>query len=387
FVSLMEEIESLVNEKQHQYLKDFARYHKNDDYSIHEDKTCLQYFKTLKSQAIFRGYETATYNRESLASGTAVKVTEDIFNEFNKRSNSPKLNQGTKTRRVYDSDDSEEEVVIYKKKSISIWELWEKLILKMKTGDMHEYKVTVAFILNSWAKTLYTSKLKRSKRFSRGKYSLERLHIIQIGSLISSAQTRKYYPRELVEEDYIIVESVPNYITTSINIHNNIMYSMTTNIKTTKALLANLTRTIFASEVFLLRFSFDVYKVFAHELYNIDKGIYDDEESLNHRFFFWPICGSLCKEELSLLHDDHTHFYNADGVITDRDLNIEFAMLETVGPLNLINNAKETKDFIKTGYGVLSMLHRIGRSFRFGDFGLFKKCSIYFIQVTPIKEV
>ncbi|KAG2229268.1 hypothetical protein INT48_001175 [Thamnidium elegans] len=143
----MEEIESLVNEKQHQYLKDFARYHKNDDYSIHEDKTCLQYFKTLKSQAIFRGYETATYNRESLASGTAVKVTEDIFNEFNKRSNSPKLNQGTKTRRVYDSDDSEEEVVIYKKKSISIWELWEKLILKMKTGDMHEYKVTVAFIL------------------------------------------------------------------------------------------------------------------------------------------------------------------------------------------------------------------------------------------------
>ncbi|KAI8047335.1 hypothetical protein BDF21DRAFT_352394, partial [Thamnidium elegans] len=91
------------------------------------------------------------------------------------------------------------------------------------------------------------------------------------------------------------------------------------------------------------------------------------------------------QEELSLLHDDHTHFYNADGVITDRDLNIEFAMLETVGPLNLINNAKETKDFIKTGYGVLSMLHRIGRSFRFGDFGLFKKCSIYFIQVTPIK--
>lgn len=59
--------------------------------------------------------------------------------------------------------------------------------------------------------------------------------------------------------------------------------------------------------------------------------------------------------------------------------------METVGPLNAINDAKETKDFIKAGYGVLTMLHTIGRSFCFGDFDLFKKCNVYFIQVTPIK--
>lgn len=91
------------------------------------------------------------------------------------------------------------------------------------------------------------------------------------------------------------------------------------------------------------------------------------------------------QEELLLLHNDHTHFYNADGIITDRDLNIEFAVLETVGALNFINDSKETKYFIKAGYGVLSMLHRIGRLFCFGDFDLFKKCNIYFIQVTPTK--
>lgn len=81
---------------------------------------------------------------------------------------------------------------------------------------------------------------------------------------------------------------------TSVDIHNNIIDSIKKNNENSKALLASLTDNIFTTQDALLKFSFDVYKAFAYELYSDDKDIYDDEESLNH-FFVWSICRSLCK--------------------------------------------------------------------------------------------
>lgn len=57
-------------------------------------------------------------------------------------------------------------------------------------------------------------------------------------------------------------------------------------------------------------------------------------------------------------------------------------ILETTGPLLITNDQKETNDNIKSGFGLVAMLHTIGREFFYGDFSLFKKIGVFFIQAT-----
>lgn len=123
------------------------------------------------------------------------------------------------------------------------------------------------------------------------------------------------------------------------------------------------------------------------------------EISYNYRIL-WPILDSLSElilatkfqpgeirlkaicEELKLLNKDNNDYYNADGVILNTKHNIEIAILETTGPLLISNNQKETQDYIKAGYGLVSILHNMGRIFSYGDFGIFKKIGAFFIQAT-----
>lgn len=68
-------------------------------------------------------------------------------------------------------------------------------------------------ILNEFDKRVNFPKLKQNTKARRIIYDnkKERLHIIQLGSHISSAQTKKYYPRELIEGNDIVVEKVLNF--------------------------------------------------------------------------------------------------------------------------------------------------------------------------------
>lgn len=90
---------------------------------------------------------------------------------------------------------------------------------------------------------------------------------------------------------------------------------------------------------------------------------------------------AIC-DELKLLHKDDKSYYNADGIIINNKHKIEIATVETTGPFHLSNNPKETQDYIKAGYGLVSMLHCIGRKFPYGNFDTFKKIGVFFIQVT-----
>jgi hypothetical protein len=83
-------------------------------------------------------------------------------------------------------------------------------------------------------------------------------------------------------------------------------------------------------------------------------------------------------QELKLIHNDDRHFYNADGIISNIESEIEIAILETTGPLLQQNDPKETQDYIKAGYGLVAMLHVIGRKFHYGDFEIFKKNWLFF---------
>ncbi|KAI9022947.1 hypothetical protein CLU79DRAFT_749632 [Phycomyces nitens] len=64
---------------------------------------------------------------------------------------------------------------------------------------------------------------------------------------------------------------------------------------------------------------------------------------------------------------------------------IEIAILETTGLLLQQNDPKETQDYIKAGYGLVSMLHSIGRKYNYGDVEIFKKIGSFFVQATPTK--
>lgn len=88
--------------------------------------------------------------------------------------------------------------------------------------------------------------------------------------------------------------------------------------------------------------------------------------------------------ELKATHNDNRHFYNADGIILNKESGIEVAILETTGPLLQQNDPKETQDYIKAGYALVAMLHVIGRKFHYGDFEIFKKIGSFFVQATRL---
>jgi hypothetical protein len=65
--------------------------------------------------------------------------------------------------------------------------------------------------------------------------------------------------------------------------------------------------------------------------------------------------------------------------------NIDIAILETTGAFKVIDVQKETNNYIKAGYGMVSMLHYTGRKYYYDDFEIFKRVNMYFIQVTRMQ--
>jgi hypothetical protein len=90
---------------------------------------------------------------------------------------------------------------------------------------------------------------------------------------------------------------------------------------------------------------------------------------------------AICNE-LKLVHKYSSSYYNSDGIIINNKHNIEIAAVETTDPFHLSNNPKETQDYIKASYGLISMLHCTVRKFPYGDFDTFKRIGVFFIQVT-----
>ena len=125
------------------------------------------------------------------------------------------------------------------------------------------------------------------------------------------------------------------------------------------------------------------------EMFVENRYVFVDEVNLNFRIIF-PMLNALSKcvnnmvflpgetrlkavtSELELLLIDHVHFYNADTTIALRKPNIEIVFLETTGKLNVKDKPKEARDYVKAGYGLVSLLHTIGHLYKYADFNIFK---------------
>ncbi|CEG72711.1 hypothetical protein RMATCC62417_08222 [Rhizopus microsporus] len=80
-----------------------------------------------------------------------------------------------------------------------------------------------------------------------------------------------------------------------------------------------------------------------------------------------------------------SQFYDADGVLRNMNHNLEVAILETTGLFKQHNAPKETQDYIKSGYGLVAMLHAIGREYQYGSFEILKQIGIFFVLATSTK--
>ncbi|KAI8081923.1 uncharacterized protein B0P05DRAFT_578882 [Gilbertella persicaria] len=75
-----------------------------------------------------------------------------------------------------------------------------------------------------------------------------------------------------------------------------------------------------------------------------------------------------------------SHYYNADGILIDKDFDLELVILETTGPFGLKDVPRETTDHIKAAYGLLAMLHKVAYCYEYADADIFKKLKVYFVH-------
>ncbi|CAO3703874.1 unnamed protein product [Rhizopus stolonifer] len=277
----------------------------------------------------------------------------------------------------YDTNDefeSEEEIemVVEEDVKLGIWELWKKVLENMQTQNNVD------------------------------KYSLENLNVIQLGNKIGSETTRKYYPKNLIYKTEMIIKEIPDFFVEDQDFYNRVFDMMTlADEKSLNEFLAEIYFSVFKSNKPFMKFFHAVVQSFASGLFIEDSDIYKLEISYNHRII-WPIIDCLSKmiettkfhpgevrlqaicDELKLLYKDDRSYYNADGIIINSKHKIEVAVVETTGPFHLSNTPKETHDYVKAGYGLVSMLHCIGQKFPYGNFDTFKKIGVFFIQVTRL---
>ncbi|KAI7895373.1 uncharacterized protein EV154DRAFT_574233 [Mucor mucedo] len=241
---------------------------------------------------------------------------------------------------LYDSweeTESEEEIVVEEDIEMNVWDIWKKTLdTKQRDGDID-------------------------------KYSLKHLNIIQLGNKLGSKITQKYYPKNLIKKTGLTLEEIPCSFVEDNEFYNNIFDTIALSDE-------------FSSNEVLVETASLVFNVSG--LFIDDSDVYNNEISYNH-YIIWSILNSLSKsiqktkfslgekrleavsQELKLIHNDNQHFYNADGIVSNIESKIEIAILETTGPLLQQNAPKETQDYIKAGYGLVAMLHVIGRKFHY----------------------
>ena len=81
----------------------------------------------------------------------------------------------------------------------------------------------------------------------------------------------------------------------------------------------------------------------------------------DHKFLPGEVHLQAIKKGIGLFEVSTSSRYNADGIIINNRTNCEVALLETSGPFGLHDINRKIKDYIKASYGLLAMLHTIGR--------------------------
>ncbi|KAI7902404.1 uncharacterized protein BX663DRAFT_552326 [Cokeromyces recurvatus] len=205
----------------------------------------------------------------------------------------------------WEDTESEEEIVVEEDIEMNVWDIWKKILDTMqRDGDIN-------------------------------KYSLEHLNIIQLGNKLGSRITREYYPKNLIKKTGLTFEEISCSFIKDNRFYNNIFDTIALSDE-------------FSSNKVLVETASPVFNVSG--LFIDDSDVYNNETSYNY-YILWPILNSLSKsiqntkfslgekrsdavsQELNLIYDDNRHFYNADGIISNTESEIEIAILETTVPL------------------------------------------------------
>ncbi|CAO3612629.1 unnamed protein product [Mucor hiemalis] len=213
--------------------------------------------------------------------------------------------------------------------------------------------------------------------------------------------TREYYPKDLIKRTQPMYVEIPCSFVEDSEFYDGLFDIICEGDESaSKQALVEATVQVFRCNDLFKKFAHSVLQLFVDGVFVEDSDISKKEVSYNF-YILWPILNSMTKsipqtkfklgeikleaisQELKLVND-HRHFYNADGILLNLHHNIEIAILETTGPLLFQNDHKEAQDYIKAGYGLVSMLHVIGRKFYYGDLDIFKRIGVFFVQATPI---
>lgn len=186
---------------------------------------------------------------------------------------------------------------------------------------------------------------------------------------------------DLVKQTEAICKEVSNYfLYEDVDFYNNIFDIITLqDQQSSREILAKVYYIVFKSNSSFQKYFHVVMQTFVCNIFfSTNKDMYKLETSYNYRLI-WPIIDGFANlsadmhfqpgeirllavsEELKECGKDKTSFYNADGILFYEKHEIEILMMETTGPFQLSNSSKETRDYIKTGYELVSMIYSVGR--------------------------
>lgn len=220
--------------------------------------------------------------------------------------------------------------------------------------------------------------------------SLEALNIIQLGK--SSHLTRKYYPEDLVEDTGFVIKEIPDFFTNDQDFYSEIFDVICfEDQKIATDMLAEEYLKVYKSKNPFKQFFYTVVKTFVSEmLFKRNPDISRREIGFNNHVI-WPLLIGMSqhmldtkfsvgeirlrpmRKELRLELGRNNLYYNADGIFHNSTHDVKIAILETTGSFSVRNNSREAYDYLKAGYGLISMLHYIGRTYCYGNFDTFTK--------------
>ncbi|KAL9549655.1 hypothetical protein MBANPS3_005113 [Mucor bainieri] len=235
-----------------------------------------------------------------------------------------------------------------------------------------------------------------------GDKNLEYLGIIQVGEHIGTKQSRSTYPKELLEAtNELLKRNKKDIFSKFDSCYKEWFDALGEGIDKCRRLLLENSLSVNVTKDSTLTFCYELLLIFINQV-NRSPKITEQESTYNYRALWRMLDAvkmvtSCCKFipgetrlqainfELRRRGLSLSNFYNADGILLDKEFDLEISILETSGPFALKDIKRETTDHIKAAYGLLAMLHRVAYLYEYADADTFKKLRVYFVHAADTK--
>jgi hypothetical protein len=200
-------------------------------------------------------------------------------------------------------------------------------------------------------------------------FSLEYLGIVQLGDEIGNRQTRASYPKDLVTtSNKLLGVTKQDVFSKFSSFFSDFFLALTVSVDECHTQLLGNSLRIKKTNDPVLSFCYELFIIFVTQVFKY-REISKLESMYNFRVI-WRFLGTVtmvipcCQfipgetrlkaitQELKRQGLSTLNYYNADGVILDKEFDVELVLLETSGPFGLNDINRETTDHIKAAYGL-----------------------------------